>query len=560
MIFNNFNNNHMKNIFTFLMLTICLAITAQTTPSYKNVKLTSVPLGTKNDSLVLWNGSDKLLKYLPVSQFSQPISTLQKINEGNGEGIIIRNRVAANYGNVGLNAVDLSTSPYTSNTTGATGELSFTSGDATTASGYGSSSIGVTTKASGFAAHAEGSDGIATGFAAHTEGLDTEASGDYSHAEGGLTMAMGIAGHSEGYRTSTQGDYSHSEGYNSDAVGNYSHVGGLENNAGTFGETSIGHWGTQIFSGSATTIVPTDRLYNIGNGTSASSRSDAFTLLKNGLGRLPSVTNALIDADATGKSIVTKEYLNSIIASTGALHTTGNEIFSGVKSSTNTSSVKSNGIDLINSGASGSNALYVSNTSTGDGIYLYNSDSNGKGMRIINSQGGDAIYVANQTSGNGYFVNNQSTGSGLKVTNAAGGRGIYSTNSSSGIGVRADNASSGQGIYTNNTSTGIGYSIDNNVGGIGVQITNSGAGKSIVLNNTTAATGIPFTIRKNGVDKLTLNDAGEVGATKYKLSALNTAPATATDIGTLGEIRVTDTHIYVCTAANIWVRTALATW
>ena len=30
--------------------------------------------------------------------------------------------------------------------------------------------------------------------------------------------------------------------------------------------------------------------------------------------------------------------------------------------------------------------------------------------------------------------------------------------------------------------------------------------------------------------------------------------------GTKGEIRVTATHIYVCTATNTWVRSALATW
>lgn len=49
-----------------------LAACAQTTPSYKNVKLTQLPLGTKNDSIVLTNGSTKLLKYIPVSQIKVP--------------------------------------------------------------------------------------------------------------------------------------------------------------------------------------------------------------------------------------------------------------------------------------------------------------------------------------------------------------------------------------------------------------------------------------------------------------------------------------------------------
>jgi hypothetical protein len=57
-----------------------------------------------------------------------------------------------------------------------------------------------------------------------------------------------------------------------------------------------------------------------------------------------------------------------------------------------------------------------------------------------------------------------------------------------------------------------------------------------------------------------VQSAGSVKATQYRLSALNTAPSSATDTGTLGEIRITSTYIYVCTATNTWVRTALTTW
>lgn len=53
---------------------------------------------------------------------------------------------------------------------------------------------------------------------------------------------------------------------------------------------------------------------------------------------------------------------------------------------------------------------------------------------------------------------------------------------------------------------------------------------------------------------------GKISASQYKLSSLNTAPTSATATGTVGEIRVTATHIYVCTATNTWVRTALTTW
>ena len=54
--------------------------------------------------------------------------------------------------------------------------------------------------------------------------------------------------------------------------------------------------------------------------------------------------------------------------------------------------------------------------------------------------------------------------------------------------------------------------------------------------------------------------AGAHTATQFKLSALNTAPASATDTGTAGEVRITADYIYVCVATNTWKRTALTTW
>lgn len=57
-----------------------------------------------------------------------------------------------------------------------------------------------------------------------------------------------------------------------------------------------------------------------------------------------------------------------------------------------------------------------------------------------------------------------------------------------------------------------------------------------------------------------LDVSGTARATQFFLSASNTAPATAASAGTLGEIRITATHIYYCTATNTWVRVAMATW
>lgn len=57
-----------------------------------------------------------------------------------------------------------------------------------------------------------------------------------------------------------------------------------------------------------------------------------------------------------------------------------------------------------------------------------------------------------------------------------------------------------------------------------------------------------------------IHTSGNVLAAQYKLSALNTAPSSASDTGTTGEIRIDASFIYICTATNTWKRVAIATW
>ena len=57
-----------------------------------------------------------------------------------------------------------------------------------------------------------------------------------------------------------------------------------------------------------------------------------------------------------------------------------------------------------------------------------------------------------------------------------------------------------------------------------------------------------------------LFEQGYVQADSFRLNALNTAPANASDTGTAGEIRIDANHIYVCTATDTWKRVAIATW
>lgn len=57
-----------------------------------------------------------------------------------------------------------------------------------------------------------------------------------------------------------------------------------------------------------------------------------------------------------------------------------------------------------------------------------------------------------------------------------------------------------------------------------------------------------------------LNVGGQTEADSFKLSALNTAPASSGSAGTTGEIRIVNGFIYVCVATNTWKRAALTTF
>jgi hypothetical protein len=58
--------------------------------------------------------------------------------------------------------------------------------------------------------------------------------------------------------------------------------------------------------------------------------------------------------------------------------------------------------------------------------------------------------------------------------------------------------------------------------------------------------------------KLDVN--GTAQATQFKLNALNTAPASTTATGIVGEIRIDENYIYICTATNTWKRSVITTW
>lgn len=94
----------------------------------------------------------------------------------------------------------------------ATGNYSFSEGNATEATGDYSHAEGNSTHAEGYYSHAEGDTSHAKGAISHAEGFSSYAEGHCSHAEGGETNALGNYSHTEGIGTTTSNEAEHAEG------------------------------------------------------------------------------------------------------------------------------------------------------------------------------------------------------------------------------------------------------------------------------------------------------------------------------------------------------------
>ncbi|MCX7551854.1 tail fiber domain-containing protein [Xanthomarina sp. F2636L] len=189
---------------------------------------------------------------------------LEAIDEGNGIGWRLKGRNPNNYGNIGGNAVDISTSLLPSTTVGATGNYA--------------TAIGYDTKASNLYTTAMGRSTVASGRFSTAMGLESEASGDYSTAMGNNTTASRSNSTAMGYNTTASGYYSTAMGYNTTASGSYSIAMGNNTTAYDNSSTAVGKYNRY----SDSFPISLKRLFMVGNGTSDSDRTNAFTVYENG--------------------------------------------------------------------------------------------------------------------------------------------------------------------------------------------------------------------------------------------------------------------------------------
>jgi hypothetical protein len=251
-------------------------------------------------------------------------SQLQKITEAGNSGFRILGRDPANFGDIGLEAIDLSFSDAESTTAGATGEYSTALGVGTIASGFGSTamgnasiasggsstamglvtsatglrstSMGVFTTASGRSSTAMGDASIASGRSSTAMGFSTTASGQNSIAMGDKTIASGFGSAAMGLETIAEGDYSTAIGANTTALGlksaafgdstiasgEISLTIGKNTTAKSYAELVVGLNNTDYSPIGVNVFDHLDRAFGVGIGADVMNREDGLIVYKSG--------------------------------------------------------------------------------------------------------------------------------------------------------------------------------------------------------------------------------------------------------------------------------------
>jgi hypothetical protein len=231
--------------------------------------------------------------------------------------------------------------------TSAIGINSTSMGFSTNANGYASTSMGYFTNANGFASNSMGYFTNAIGINSTSMGEQTSAIGFNSTSMGYLTNAngyestsMGYRTNANGYRSTSMGDQTNANGYASTSMGYFTNANGnystsmgvatvangisslaLGNgtitrgtNSTSMGNATIARSLNSLVAGTFNDTTNTNRLFEIGNGTANTARSNAMTVLTNGnVGIGASTPNAALQFAniAASRKIVLYEAANN---------------------------------------------------------------------------------------------------------------------------------------------------------------------------------------------------------------------------------------------------------
>ena len=165
----------------------------------------------------------------------------------------------------------------------ASGDASTSIGRQTIASGITSTSMGYRTTASGGISTSMGQETTASGAFSTSMGMRTTASGQSSVSMGYGTNAIGSGATTMGFETNAWGDYSTTMGYQTTTGGAYSTSLGYRSIAYACASLVIGSYNDYYNDNpDPVSLGSSDRVFQIGNGTSENGRSNALTVLRNG--------------------------------------------------------------------------------------------------------------------------------------------------------------------------------------------------------------------------------------------------------------------------------------
>ena len=202
-----------------------------------------------------------------------------------------------------------------------------------------------------------------------------------------------------------------------------------------------------------------------------------------------------------------------------------------------------------------SHAEGSSNTVAGNSSHAEGSSNTATGD-YSHAEGYNSVASSDASHAEGWYTKSKNVyahSEGQSTTASGSGshaEGFYTTASGSGSHTEGDNTtasgngSHAEGFYTVATET---YQ---HVEGLYNIVDTSGNLIHIIGNGGPGSRSNAFTVDVNG----------KIACSTLSVFGLNTAPASATDTGTLGEIRITSGYVYVCVGTNTWVRSALTTW
>ena len=166
--------------------------------------------------------------------------------------------------------------------TNASGIRSTATGDFTSASGYGSFSTGTQTLASGDYSFAGGTSGASTGFSSFSFGQASSATSNTAIAMGINAKAPGFSSIALGQDVRAPGPNSIALGRSTLSVGNVGLAAGFNTKATADYSTVLGSFNDTTETAIAFNPGPSDRIFQVGNGTANNARNNAVTILRNG--------------------------------------------------------------------------------------------------------------------------------------------------------------------------------------------------------------------------------------------------------------------------------------